>query len=130
MSKKGFTLIELLAVILILAIIALITTPIVLNILEDAKRDTFKSSVEQLIDIAKMDYNEYGRMDSVTYNYDDNEFVCSRCDEGEDLPLDYTGSLDASGEIILGKGKVTSLEFKSKEFTASYDNGVKVNKNE
>ena len=38
MNKKGFTLIELLAVIVILAIIALIATPIVLNIIEDTKQ--------------------------------------------------------------------------------------------
>ena len=34
MLKKGFTLIELLAVIIILAIIALIATPIILNMFE------------------------------------------------------------------------------------------------
>ena len=36
--KKGFTLIELLAVIIILAIIALITTPIILNVMDDARK--------------------------------------------------------------------------------------------
>ena len=35
--KKGFTLIELLAVIIILAIVALIATPIILNVIEDAR---------------------------------------------------------------------------------------------
>ena len=38
MIEKGFTLIELLAVIVILAIIALIATPIVLNKSEDSKK--------------------------------------------------------------------------------------------
>ncbi|MBE6160522.1 MAG: prepilin-type N-terminal cleavage/methylation domain-containing protein, partial [Lactobacillales bacterium] len=37
-NKKGFTLIELLAVIVILAIIALIAVPIVLNMIEDARK--------------------------------------------------------------------------------------------
>ena len=37
-DKKGFTLIELLAIIVILAIIAVITVPIILNIIETAKR--------------------------------------------------------------------------------------------
>ena len=37
-NKKGFTLIELLAIIVILAIIAVITVPIILNIIENAKR--------------------------------------------------------------------------------------------
>jgi len=41
MKNKGFTLIELLAVIVILAIIALIATPIVLGIIEDVKFMTY-----------------------------------------------------------------------------------------
>ena len=46
MRKKGFTLIELLAVIVILAIIALIATPIILNIINGAKKSAEKRSVE------------------------------------------------------------------------------------
>ena len=46
MKKKGFTLIELLAVIVILAIIALIATPIVLDIIEDSKESSVKRSIE------------------------------------------------------------------------------------
>ena len=46
MKKKGFTLIELLAVIVILAIIALIATPIILNIISDSKEESNKRSVE------------------------------------------------------------------------------------
>ena len=37
-NKKGFTLIELLAIIVILAIIAVITVPIILNVIENAKK--------------------------------------------------------------------------------------------
>lgn len=44
MRKKGFTLIELLAVIVILAVIALIATPIILNIIEKARKSAFKDS--------------------------------------------------------------------------------------
>ena len=46
MSKKGFTLIELLAVIVILAIIALIATPIILGIIKDTKKEADQRSVE------------------------------------------------------------------------------------
>jgi type IV pilus assembly protein PilA len=48
--KKGFTLIELLAVIVILAVIALIATPIILGIIEDTKKQAFEieaKNVEQ-----------------------------------------------------------------------------------
>jgi prepilin-type N-terminal cleavage/methylation domain-containing protein len=46
MKKKGFTLIELLAVIVILAIIALIVTPIVSNIIGSARKASNARSVE------------------------------------------------------------------------------------
>ena len=46
MNKKGFTLIELLAVIVILAIIALIATPIILGIINDARESSKKRSSE------------------------------------------------------------------------------------
>lgn len=44
--KKGFTLIELLAVIVILAIIALIATPIILDIIEDSKKESTLQSTK------------------------------------------------------------------------------------
>ena len=46
MNKKGFTLIELLAVIVILAIIALIATPIIIGIINDAREEADQRSVE------------------------------------------------------------------------------------
>ena len=46
MNKRGFTLIELLAVIVILAIIALIATPIILGIINDARESAKKRSSE------------------------------------------------------------------------------------
>ncbi len=46
MNKKGFTLVELLAVIVILAIIALIATPIIMNVVNNARLEAAKRSVE------------------------------------------------------------------------------------
>ena len=45
MRSKGFTLIELLAVIVILAIIAVIAVPVVLNIIDETKKNANKDSV-------------------------------------------------------------------------------------
>ena len=47
-GKKGFTLIELLAVIVILGIIALISVPVIVNIIGDAKKGAFKASVQSV----------------------------------------------------------------------------------
>ena len=49
-NNKAFTLIELLAVIVILAIIALIATPIVLNIIKDSRESSGLRSAEMYLD--------------------------------------------------------------------------------
>ncbi len=75
--KKGFTLIELLAIILILAIIALIATPIVLNIIEDSRKSASKSAAGMVLS-ATHDYyaTEYMRnMGEFT------EYTCSISDK-------------------------------------------------
>ncbi len=58
MNKKGFTLIELLAVIIILAVIALIATPIVLNVIENARKEAKVNSAYGVVDAAKYVYLE------------------------------------------------------------------------
>ncbi len=47
--KKGFTLIELLAVIIILAIVALIATPIILDVIADAQKSAAKSEAQLIV---------------------------------------------------------------------------------
>ena len=60
--KKGFTLIELLAVIVILAIIALIATPIVLSIINDTKESATFRSAEYYLDAVRVGSAFTGKM--------------------------------------------------------------------
>ena len=55
---KGFTLIELLAVIVILAIIALIVTPIILNVIEESRDKSNMDSAYGLVDAADLYYTQ------------------------------------------------------------------------
>ena len=55
---KGFTLIELLTVIIILAIILLISYPLISNVIESVKRGAFESSVRLIVKGAE---NEFAR---------------------------------------------------------------------
>ena len=59
MNKKGFTLIELLAVIVVLAIIALIATPIVMNTIKTAQEGANARSVEGYMKAYEAAYYEY-----------------------------------------------------------------------
>ena len=51
-KNEAFTLIELLAVVIILAIVALIATPIILNVINDAKQSANLSSVQLIVNDA------------------------------------------------------------------------------
>ena len=60
--KKGFTLIELLAVIVILGIIAVITTPLIMGVIEDARKNSAIQSVNGLLEAGEQ-YQIEGMMD-------------------------------------------------------------------
>ena len=70
LKKKGFTLIELLAVIVILALIALITVPIVLNMINNAKKKSFEDSV--LVTSRELDNYMINHSD---FNYAEGETI-------------------------------------------------------
>ena len=57
-NDKGFTLIELLAVIVILAIIALITTPIILNLIENSRKSAAENKAYGVIDAVRLAYTQ------------------------------------------------------------------------
>lgn len=57
-SKKGFTLIELLAIIVILAVIALITTPIILNVVENSRKNAAVDKAYGVIEAVRLAYTQ------------------------------------------------------------------------
>ena len=67
MKRKGFTLIELLAVIVILAIIAVIATPIIIGIVENARKDAFQRSVELVVSATDININDKAYEEEYTY---------------------------------------------------------------
>ena len=83
--KKGFTLIELIAVLVILAIIALIVTPLVMNIIRKAKIsadrrsvDAYGRSVELAIAGYLLDTGTFPTsMNQLTVEYKGDEVVCT-----------------------------------------------------
>ena len=89
MKKNGFTLIELLAVIIILAVIALIATPIVLNIVEDARKKAAEQSVNGYI----------SAVESARYQYLLNHNM------EEPASTDDLGTITTKGETVTCTGK-------------------------
>ena len=109
-KKKGFTLIELIAVLVILAILALIVTPLVLNIIRKAqlsanKRsiDAYGRSAEYAVAVYMLDTADFPEsFNDITIEYSGSEVVCSTKAINDDgsvyltgctvggVPVDYT----------------------------------------
>ncbi len=98
--KKGFTLIELLAVIIILAVIALIATPITIKIIDESRRSAYTSSVWRISDAAESYYAKSMINDGYVIDEENNLF---------DIVTDgMTGEKPQSGEIYINnKGQVS-----------------------
>ena len=102
-KNKGFTLVELLAVIVILALIALIATPIILNVINDAKKQAAKDSV-------------YGYMDAVEKYIVSSELEDKSIQDGtyrvEELnkKISVKGSTPDNGNIEIKNSSVKSYD--------------------
>ena len=115
MKNKGFTLIELLAVIVILAIIALIATPIILGIINDSKKQSEDRSAELYLDAAKkaiasyqMSHPEvdFSNISECSILPNENKLRCVGLED--DIPVAISGQAPISGTVILSSGNVTN----------------------
>ena len=114
-KKIGFTLIELLAVIIVLAIIALIATPIIFNVIENAKIKSLENSCYGVIDAVRTKYAEgLLNLNKIT-NGDVNELTVS----GE-KPIDGTWTIDNSKDSEQRGIKINNVRFSSmKDYACS-----------
>ena len=131
-KNKGFTLVELLAVIVILALIALIATPIILNVINDAKKQAAKDSA-------------YGYMDAVEKYIVSSELedksIKDRTysvEELNNMGVSVKGSTPDNGNIEIKNSSVKSYdigidgyvvsngEVKKVSTTKSFKNGTAV----
>ena len=102
-NKKGFTLIELLAVIVILAIIALIATPIILNMINQAKKNAAKSAALGYVDAIEYN-NGFAQIESPGYTA-----VTGTDLDVTNINIKVKGKKPSSGTVTVNsKGKVTS----------------------
>ena len=100
MKKKGFTLIELLSVIIILAVIALIATPIVLNVVDSARIEANRDSVYGLLDGAKLYYLE-GQLDTNRLGIDGETNLIDKINVSGKRPSGGNVYIDNAGLIAL-----------------------------
>ncbi|MBS5778423.1 MAG: prepilin-type N-terminal cleavage/methylation domain-containing protein [Acholeplasma sp.] len=128
-KRKGFTLIELLAVIIVLAIIALIATPIIFNVIENAKIKSLENSCYGVIDAVRTKYAE-GLLNSENGLVDLTGDVANLTIAGEH-PYMGTWTIDNSKDSAESGIKIEGVKFASmKNYTCSNvdENGAITNK--
>ena len=113
-NKKGFTLIELLAVIVVLAIIALIATPIVMNTIKSAKKgaversaDSYVKQVEVAVAEERLSKNEVLEGE---YQITSDGNLCrdksASCSDDNKIKIEMNGKKPTSGTITISNGEV------------------------
>ena len=119
MRKNGFTLIELLAVIVILAIIALIATPIILGIINDARKESQERSIEL--------YASAVRNGIAAYQLREMKEVQAGTYTSETLPFDveYDGDVVCTTIELYEDGGVYVAGCKVNDLEVDYTYGTK-----
>ena len=114
MKKKGFTLIELLAVIVVLAVIALIATPIVLNLVKTAKIGAAEQSVTGYVKAVE---------NTIIKDMINNKEVSDGNYKYNSIEADISGKRPTSGKYTVKNGRVESGNFCVDGYYIEYKNG-------
>ena len=135
MKKKGFTLIELLTVIVVLAIIALIATPIVMNTIKNAKKgaaersaDSYVKQVEVAVAEERLSKNEVLEGE---YQITSDGNLCrdksASCSDDKKIKIEMSGTKPTSGKIKITNGSVdqSSSSMTIGDYTVSYNSTKK-----
>ena len=123
-KNKGFTLIELLAIIVILAIIAVITVPIILNVIDNAKRGTAKDSAYGYKDAINK-YYVSGMLDDESIKLSgDYNVVDGKLGEYE---ISFSGTKPTSGYLTFENNALTSGCLTIDEYKVTFDKGEVTN---
>ena len=135
MKKRGFTLIELLAVIVVLAIIALIATPIVMNTIKRSKKgaaersaDSYVKQVEVVVAEERLSKNEVLEGE---YQITSDGNLCrdksASCSDDKKIKIEMSGTKPTSGKIKITNGSVdqSSSSMAIGDYTVSYNSTKK-----
>ncbi|MBS7020573.1 MAG: type II secretion system protein [Firmicutes bacterium] len=117
-KRNGFTLIELLAVIVILAVIALIATPLVMGVIERSKMNSVKDNAYGMIKAAENYMASTNMSGTPVLNDVLFEFP-------SDTKLDFKGTRPESGYLILDKDGNTIVSFYQSGYCASKEKDKK-----
>ncbi len=113
MKNNGFTLIELLAVILIIGVIALISTPLVMNQIEKSKKETLRDSIKGMVNAIRYYQTENEIFDGGTYTVDGSQLK-----HGSDV-IDVDGAILGTGTITMNEKDEATVKIQYEQYCAT-----------
>ncbi len=117
MKKKGFTLIELLAVIVIIATIGLIATPLIMNVIDEAKKGAFKNTAYGIVSAGELKYAQdilSGTEEETTFTYVNGVETSNSLGK----QLEYKGSKPKNGTVKVNNEGQVSLAIHDGKYCA------------
>ena len=112
MKKKGFTLVELFAVIVILGIIMSIATPIIIKIINDSKKETYKLSMSGYVKAVEEQISVNKAKGKITKNGNYNI---------KDFEVGYSGRIADKGSFSINNELVISAQLCFDTYLVKYD---------
>ncbi len=100
--KKGFTLIEMLAVIAIISLIVVFTTPSVLKVYKDSKKKSFESEMKNLVRIAEVGFGNTS-LDTLYVTDTTYEFINGEETVIGNISIDISGDKPQNGVLTITK---------------------------
>ena len=112
MKKKGFTLVELLAIIVILGIIMSIATPIIIKIINDSKKETYKLSMSGYVRAVEEQIAVNKAKGKITKNGNYNI---------KNFEVGYSGRIADKGSFSINNELVISAQLCFDTYLVKYD---------
>ena len=112
MKKKGFTLVELLAVIVILGIIMSIATPIIIKVINDSKKETYKLSMSGYVRAVEEQITVNKAKGKITKNGNYNI---------KNFEVGYSGQMADKGNFSINNELVNSAQLCFDTYLVKYD---------
>ena len=121
MGNDGFTLIELLAVIIILAIVAIISTPIILNVVNDARMSAAEAKAWGTIEAVDSKYKQ----DTLSGVVGVGEYNVDFTESGNSKNVKIRGIGPTGGAVkVSADGLVTCKDLTFDNYKCSSSNGT------
>lgn len=119
-KNKGFTLIELLAVIVVLAIVALISVPIVLNSIQTVRTGAKIETARGIVKAAEFYCAEELLGGNIITSLNDINLIDYTGTDPDSFDLDFDENCKATGSVLINSTKINTTESGDVEIASSF----------